>query len=833
MIRLLGAVEIEQEGKTRPYGARKYALLLALLALHPERIFSRSELVAILWPDSDEESGRAALRTALSALRHEMGEANLITTRETVAISSSLITTDVALLETEIRHIHRSETLIQSQEALISLQRLHRGSLLPGFYDDWVIARRDSIEKSVKSAMTHHEILSRTLERAGEKGWPPSEKQKNKMAMRLPSFATRFLGRETEIAALSTLLTDPRISLVSLLGTGGLGKTRLSIEIAKQLIHAFPGGVYFVPLVTCTTGDEIWGEIARSLGLEAAQESDWENVIIRYISIQGTNLSSVLLILDNMEQIVEQGAALMVRRFLEKAPNVTLLITSRQALGIGGERLFYLSGLTETTDQMLFLEHAQAVQPTFAITETNQEVVGEICIKLEGIPLAIELCAAWASVLTPEQILDKMDDRFALLKTRRYDLPERHRSLHATLEWGVPTDPGLLSFFLSLSVFRGGFTLEAVEAVGDKENALDYLALLQERSLLIAETKESNINSANSVISVMRYRLLETIREFAEEKLEKLLIEEQVSLQQRHLAYFYHLAETVTPRLLGKDAAIHFALLDEENPNFRTSIEFGLKDTVESVLLVRKMLVYLRWFWGIRGHRVPMQTWLEVIFARRNELDPVERAWLLLDYIDYSPPAESEALCREAQAIFESQNVPLGVAMCYENLGQICIQRGDFEGMDSYMRQAADAREAIGDIRGKGYVLAELAGSYYNHQQGEKARELWGQCRKISESLGDIGSLAVLDKAEASLLIDEGRDTEALLLLERALATFRIKGETWHIMDTLEHYGYASGRSLNPEDKERSRLALEEARSLAEQRGDRGRAENIEKKLKS
>ena len=507
---------------------------------------------------------------------------------------------------------------------------------------------------------------------------------------------------------------------------------------------------------------------------------------------------------------METGAAKAVRTLLARLPQAIILATSRRLLGIEGEQEFVVTPLPSDHCQQLFCDHARAARPDFAGADTS--TLSALCDRLEGIPLAVELCAPWVRLLTEQQMLHQLDSRFRLLTSRRQDLPARHRSLHATLEWGCPTEPNLLQFFAALSVFRGGFTLPAAEAVGGLD-ALEHLAVLREQSLILAEP------SPESGPSGMRYRMLETIREFADEKLRE---SDRNEARRRSLVYYKSLACELAPHLAEGDSASYFAALEAESANFRASIEFGLTDTPESLWMAYGLMQELRWFWGIRGHRMPLDGWRDVACARRDQLPDLPRTWLTLEYATHSAPeAEQEPLLQETLSRFEALGETLGAVCTHETLASLYRSRGDSHRMEAAYRSVAERRLRAGDRRGYGYSLANLAGAFASQGRIAEARMLWQECREISLSISDFGSVAVLDRAAAGALLGEGRIAEALPLLHSAANTFRHKGESWQLMDTLNNLGGALLRAEKPGE---ARAVLEEALAIAHQRGDSGRA---------
>ncbi|HLV81487.1 MAG TPA: BTAD domain-containing putative transcriptional regulator, partial [Chthonomonadaceae bacterium] len=356
-------------------------------------------------------------------------------------------------------------------------------------------------------------------------------------AGRLPLPLTGFVGRGEELAEITRILSAAR--LVTLVGPGGVGKTRLAIQVARQLAGQISDGAWFVDLAGLSDSAQLPQAIASVLKVQEEREQLLLEVLGNYLSGK-----QMLVVLDNFEHLVE-GGAIIVQGLLERAPGLTCLVTSRQWLGLEGEQEFPVAPLLtprlpgtperllEFGSVQLFVERAQAVRPDFQLTDANATAVAAICDRLEGIPLAIELAAARVAVLTPAQILAHLEHRLDFLMSRRHGIADRHRTLRAAIEGSYRLLPSpLQSLFSRLSVFRGGWTLEAAQEVCEEPEALDPLEQLREASLVVAEVEADSTE--------IRFRMLETIREFAAEKLKP---EWAADLRERHRDYFLALAE--------------------------------------------------------------------------------------------------------------------------------------------------------------------------------------------------------------------------------------------------------------------------------------------------
>jgi predicted ATPase/class 3 adenylate cyclase len=339
----------------------------------------------------------------------------------------------------------------------------------------------------------------------------------------LPSATTSFVGRETEIAAITALLEKNR--LVTLTGSGGLGKTRTSLQVAANLIDRFRDGVWFIELAPLAQGDLIPSTIAQVLEFTLPPESDPLESLARNLAGK-----TMLLVLDNCEHLIE-AASKVAATLLRRAPNVKVLASSRQTLGVGGEAAYRMPSLDEPTAIELFASRAQSVDQRFVLSGENRPAIAEICTRLDGIPLAIELAAARITIFTPKQLSGRLNERFRVLTGGRRDALPRQQTLRALIDWSYDLlDAREQQLFRRLGVFVNGFLAEGAVAVGSSEDVdefgvLDTLGSLVDKSLVLAETQGEQT----------RYRLLESTRAYALEKLDA--SGERGELQRRHLAY--------------------------------------------------------------------------------------------------------------------------------------------------------------------------------------------------------------------------------------------------------------------------------------------------------
>jgi predicted ATPase len=836
-LRLLGEMSAERDGVTlRRFRAQKYGTLLAYLALPPCRVHTRDELLELFWPDADMAAGRTCLRTALASLRRQLTPASIDCeagvpfdifregTRNTLQINPEVVTTDVARYERLVRLAGATEDPREAARLLREAADLYSGPLLPDVWDDWAVLARERLEAAQETV--RHRLAEWEAAAPSGKPSPPSvahtgrgrplpsplHATEHKMArpavLHLPLTSTRFWGRSAEMGLLDAWMCAPggcTPCLITVTGMGGMGKTRLAIAAARHAADRFAGAVCFVPLAACTEAERVPDAIADALHVERGPNVD----LLERTAALLDELGPSLLILDNLEQIAGDGAAQVVRRLLARVPGLCLLATSRQPLRIEGEQELPLSGLDARDALRLFVDRAQASRPDFAVTSRNEEALRNLCDRLDGIPLAVELCAAWSHLLTPTQMLDRLNRRFDLLTSRRRDVIPRHRSLHAALEWGCPVEPELRRFFATLSVFRGGWTLEAAESVTGAPNALDLLAALREHSLVMADAD-----------GVMRYRFLETVREFADELMTP---DEREATRQRHFEHFAAFADHVTGPVYRSDPQAAFLLLEIEDANIRAALDHGFGGKQEELKRSLELVNGLGWHWWVRGKGgVNTLTWLERAAGRLDECEGElradvlrVRAYLARRRGDF---AAAERDYRAAITVYQALGSAVGEAAALERMAELRDEQELFIDSIRLREQAAALRQAVGDEQGAIFVLSNLAGLYYHRLNDcSAARPLLDRCLAHARKVGDRGGAAKIGISLSGIARSDGRIEDAECLARDAVAVFRARGETWNLASALGELAAvysAQGRTAD------ARCALSESVALYEQVGD-------------
>ena len=441
----------------------------------------------------------------------------------------------------------------------------------------------------------------------------------------LPAQITSFVGRQREITEVKNLLAGSR--LLTLSGPPGTGKTRLALQVASQVLHQFEDGVYFVELAPISDPQFVASTIAQVFDISEAGSGSLVENLKNYLKDK-----QLLLVLDNYEQIIE--TAPLVSGFLAAASGLKILVTSRQVLQVYGEQEYLvpplsvpdlghmngINALSQYEAVELFCQRAQAVKPDFNLTKDNAEAVAEICVRLDGLPLAVELAAARSKLLSPEMIRNRLGSRLDTLTGRTRDVPSRLRTLRGTIDWSYDLlDEGEKVLFSRLSVFQGGRTIESAETIcapGLTISVIDGLESLLSKSLLYQEEGPEG---------EPRFLMLETLHEYAREKLAE--SGEAVKLQRKHAEHFARLAERAETRLAGTEQGYWFERLRSEHDNLRTALAFALSSGENELGL--RIVGALRDFWYYGGYVGEGLGWIERALENAEGISPALRAKVL------------------------------------------------------------------------------------------------------------------------------------------------------------------------------------------------------------
>jgi len=868
------------------FRTQKTGLLLAYLALHPDRMHEREELAELFWYDSDGPLSN--LRMALPSLRRQLEPPGvgpgtvLVTGRTQVGLVADAVRTDVA----EFRAAIAAAARIPDTRRRIALlkQGLEgvNGSLLPGGYLEWVLQERAVLSEEVRQALKElvelltdqedpgqallcalrlvhsdpldeeahlsairllialkrpaaalkqftqltdllrnelnaapsaqaRDLLASLLVSSGSVSSTPSVPPvpapllpvnepvhgaagalslSSPPATSLPVPRTPFFGREKEIEQLAGLLVPaPKVPagkenffqssrqwyprILTIVGVGGSGKTRLALEVGRACIAAGIRNVCFVTLVDTDTPERMLQTIAETVQPERpGVQEPWEAITA---ALTG---ACWLLILDNMEQIADAGGA-VVNDLLQRLPGLTVLVTSRQRLNIEGEREFPLLPLAtpereerpecllEYASVELFVDRAQAVHAGFQLTERNAKSVGALCRRLEGLPLALELAASWAQTLSAAQMLARLERRFELLRTRRKGMAVRHQALDACIAWSFRLLPAeVQGFFCRLCLLRGEWTLETAEALTADTQASEKLQRLREASFLLVREAPSAEGTA------LRFHMLESLREFGLERLPE---------SERDAGYA-RLAEDMIELPLPDP----FAAFDAEN--IRAVVQWCGASPI-GYRLELPLLNALMNYWRHHGGWLEGRSWLQEALRRHaREISIAKRmAWNALGFLHVMLDADEEARPCYERALTESEQAddPTNVLRSLSNLSVLAARAKDYAGACMLAEQSLEIAQRLRDESFIGSLLNNLGVMHRDLGDVEKARGYFERGLNQGREQNVPGLVALCLSNLAGMAHRSGDVLTARQLYEESLEIFRSNGEQPRVAETL------------------------------------------------
>ncbi len=606
----------------------------------------------------------------------------------------------------------------------------------------------------------------------------------------LPTQISSFIGRKKEITEVTRMLGETR--LLTLTGAGGCGKTRLALEVGAMLLEQYRDGVWLVELAPLNDAERV-AQVAAT-AMRVKEEPGRE--LIRTLS-EFVEDKSLLLILDNCEHLLPACAGLSLA-LLRRGPKVRVLATSRQPLGITGEvvsrvpalavpeagRELSLDELREIEAVQLLADRAHAVNREFALSETNAPAVTQVCRRLDGIPLALELAAARVKVMTLDEIAGRLDDRFRLLTAGSKSSWPHHQTLRALIDWSydqLPRDEQTL--LRGLSVFAGGWSLESAEAVcaGSGIESWDVLGLhanLVDKSLVEMDSK------ARTETGRARYRMLETVRQYAWVRmLEK---GEAVEARSRHRDFFLKVAEDTSGHLDGAEQTIWFTRLKTDHENLRLALETCIKEDPDPETGMRLMAALSR-YWFLLGHWHEARRLCGELLARPSPAmgtAPRGRVLNLAGNLAFwqGEFESARASHEEALAIRRSLNDPGGIAASLNNLGNVAERQGDYARAQTYYEESLRLRRETGDERGTATLLHNLGFIAENQQDFYTARELCEESLAIRRKYDDRAGVAMSLNSLGNVAYWIGEYAKARALQEESLAIHR---------DLKDRYGVA------------------------------------------
>ncbi len=925
-IELFGGLNARREAQeVVRFQSRKTGALLAILAYYLKQNHGRDELIERLWPETDLYKGRHSFCQALSSLRRQLSsrdpndEPVILANHTHVRLNPQVVTTDVALFANAVLSARQAASTSERIPLLAQAAELHRGDLLPGLFDDWILLERErlnaiyvrvlrqltvDLEQSGETisaldyalraagaapdqeethaavmrlylalgsggeALRHYQQYARLLKRDG--GQQPSaalrdmarliraqravptrlssvgrdtlpelrpESQTDKVGAvsgpppagppapgldfpLFPLHLTRFFGREAEIAHLvqilrvpdgkeeNRVLTSHTKRLVTLVGPGGCGKTRLALEAARQLKTDAGMQVVFVSLVDIKEAEHIVPAIVDALHLPRT-EGDFGDQVVNAL-----NAGPACLVLDNFEHLVVSGAQ-WVWRLLGQLPLLACLVTSRTPLGLEGEVLFpvpplatpqansFPKPLEEYACVQMFLDRAQTASTTFEMTPRNAAAVAAVCQQLEGIPLAIELAAARANVLTPMQMLAQLTSRFDFL-TNRSHTDTRHQTLREAISWSYNAlSPQCQRFFQQLACFRGGWTLEAAQVVCEEPGALELLQQLQQHALVMAcEGREE-----------MQFHMLETLREYAWEQLTPGQHEDVLC---RHATFMLNLAEEAEPHLRGQERERWLDRLESEQENLRAALDwFGAGE--DGMRLAGAL-----WrFWLLRGYVSEGRHWLtRAMEGRTDESAARARALNGLGVLaeQQGDLAEAWLALQESLALWKRQKMSEGLAQTLNSLAILADKQGDYTQASAYAQQSLQIYRDLQIPRGIAATLNTLGRQEQHRGDLEAARACYRESHGIYRELGDQGNAAAVLMNLGSTSFELMDWAAARAAFEQSLALFRQTGNRAWIATLLHNLGETLYRQANADA---ARPLLKESLAIRQELGDR------------
>lgn len=587
-------------------------------------------------------------------------------------------------------------------------------------------------------------------------------------ANHLPSPLTPLIGREREIAALCALLRQPSSRLVTLTGPGGVGKTRLAVAASERLEDQFRDGVCFVPLQAITDPNLVISAIAQALSVRETADQSLASSIAA-----ACQADEMLLVLDNFEQVLP--AAIFVADLLATCPTLTVLVTSRARLRLSGEQAVDVNPLAlpdlqhlpsveqlERIDSVrLFVAHARQARSGFALAPQNAAAVAAICTRLDGLPLAIELAAARVRILSPPALLARLEQRLQVLTGGPRDVPSRQQTMRAAIAWSYDLlSPDAQRLFRQLSVFVGGWTLEAIDAVYDQpSDVLDGLSVLVDHSL---------VGQVDGADGTTRYAMLETIREFGLEQLA--VLDDFDAVRRRHAEYFLQTFEDAEVEWSGPDAAHWVARSEVELGNLRSALTWAVEHDADIAL---RFIQAIGGCWETLGYYSEARRWCELALASTQPASPALRAYTLFEagflattQGDY---AAGRSFSEAGHTLYESLGDPRGAAWCLYGMGRAAMWSADLDRAAELYEATVTAARAV-DERLLRSVLGNLGAVYVLQRRDELADRCLTEAIALAEATHHIVGLGFIIPEYALLALRQGCLAEATQRLNAALA---------------------------------------------------------------
>jgi len=823
--RLLGPVEVVGEGGAVALGGPKQRALLAELLLRRGSAVPRERLVDALWGDEPPASAISSLQVYVHGLRRAVGADRFETRGNAYRVCVEPEELDVARFERLLAEA-RDASPAHADELLSSALGLWRGDALADLGDSPVRAAAAALEDLRLQALElradarlalgeHREVVAeleelvaaepyreklrgqlvlalyrsgrqqdaldayqdarraldelgvepgpalRELERAVLRHDPvlAPEEQVEVPRLRLPSAPTALVGRRLELTAVEAILRREDVRLVTLTGPGGTGKTRLALAVAEHLAPEVRGGAAFVDLSSIHDAELIVPTIAQALGLADAHEVE-----------SRLAATSVLVVLDNLEQIAADAAPVLAR-LLSNAPRLRVLATSRVPLRVSGEHEYSVPPLPRAESVALFAARARAIDPSFQLDGQAEQAVARICIRLDGLPLAIELAAARIRTLPLAALEQRLDNALDVLVGGARDLPTRQQTLRATLDWSFALlEPDAQRLLAQLAVFEGGFGLADVEAVtGD--DPIEPLSALVESGIVRRRDD--------------RFTLLETVREYAQARLSER--DDAADVARRHLAHYLEVAEAAWEgiRAGGDSENEGLTVQDREAAHLRAELAFATASGDGEAAV--RLAVAQRWLWIVRGRFVEARATFDAVLAA--DVDPVLHAEALYGAATFANHQGETVVAREqwteALAIYRSRGDDDNASRCVAELGSAAVSEGDFETAQELYEEAARLFREIANPTRESVALSNLSAIAEMRGDLEESVRYGEQAIAVQRELNDPLNLAVSVANLSPTLLQLGEVERGRLLLVEAVEIAREFGHTLLLSNTL------------------------------------------------
>ena len=842
---LLGPVSMSLDGEPIALGGQKRRALLAVLLLDANRVVSRDRLIDALWGEEPPDTARNTLQVYVSQLRKLLPEGVLETAPagyqlvidaeavdlfEFIRLSeegrTALGAGDAARAADTLRAalaLWRGAPLADlswepfAQSEIVRLEELRLAALEERIDADLALGRHGQLVAELERLVAEQPMRERfraqlmlALYRSGrqadalavyqrarrtfvdELGIEPSDSLRRlerailahdpslnipqagpTSPRRAPIPATPLLGRERELAAIAEVVRNEDTRLVTLTGTGGIGKTRLALELVRRLSPEFQHGSAVATIANLRDPALVAGAILEALEVPEVGPNPEEELTRALVD------SEVLLLVDNFEQVIT--AAPSIARLLQAAPRVKVIVTSRAPLRVAAEREVPVPPLADDEAAELFIARAQAADPAFALTEQNAGAVAELCARLDGLPLAIELAAARTKLLPPAALLSRLGNRLELLTGGRRDAPPHQQTLRMTLDWSYDLlDPESQRLFAQLGVFAGGWTLPSAEAVcsGDS-SVLEGLAALVDESL---------VRQRQTSDGEPRFSMLQIVREYALERLAEL--GETDDTRRRHLEHFVGFAEEAEPKLADRDQISWFARLEDEHNNVRSALAFAL-ETGDSASALR-LVVGIRRFWQIHGYLAEgRQAFESALAAASEEPSELRASALNMAGILAGEQGEFEAARARFEAALADARASGStrvISSALVNLGNLAFFGGELEVARDLYKESIEHFVSVGDTRGQALAKENVGLMALTAGDVPEAVTWLTEALELAREVGDDREIGAASRSLAAAMIELGEGAQATSLLAESLGLARELGEPHGIAVCLDTF---------------------------------------------